>query len=127
MKRVSVLSRMELTTQQAHRRLTLDLSHTLHTVVSSQDRVGRSVDTVSTLVVAPHVPSKDTVADGLAAVSSQHGVGSRVVSRSLPLVDEAGSGSVSGTVADEDWERASEIRISSETCRKAKTNRTHPW
>ena len=105
MKRVSFPSRIDVTTLQVKRELTLDLSHTLHTVVSGQDRVGRSVDTVSSPVLTPHVPTEDTVTDGLSDVSTQHGVSGGSVLRSLLLVDEAGPGSVSGTVADEDYKR----------------------
>jgi len=96
-----------VTTLQVKRELTLDLSHTLHTVVSGQDRVGRSVDTVSSPVLTPHVPTEDTVTDGLADVSTQHGVSGGSVLRGLLLVNEAGSSSVSGTVADEDCKEES--------------------
>lgn len=57
-------------------RLTLNLGHSLHTVVGSQNRVGLAVNPVPSLVLVPHVCSQDTVADGLADVSSKHGLSS---------------------------------------------------
>jgi hypothetical protein len=98
--------------------LTLVLGHTLHTIVGSQYRVGRSVDSVPSLVFAPHVPTEDTVTDGLADVSTQHGVGGGSVLGSLVLVNEAGSGSVSGTVTDEDCGTMSQGRVIFETVKK---------
>lgn len=57
-------------------RLTLNLGHSLHTVVSGNNRVGLAVNPVPSLVLVPHVCSQDTVADGLADVSSKHGLSS---------------------------------------------------
>jgi hypothetical protein len=57
-------------------RLTLNLGHSLHTVVSGNNRVGLAVNPVPSLVLVPHICSQDTVADGLADVSSKHGLSS---------------------------------------------------
>jgi len=54
----------------------LNLGHSLHTVVSGNNRVGLAVNPVPSLVLVPHVCSQDTVADGLADVSSKHGLSS---------------------------------------------------
>jgi hypothetical protein len=96
----------------------LDFSHTLHTVIGSDDRVGLTVNPVTSLVVVPHVGPEDQVTDGLPNVSSQHGNSRGTVTRSLALVDETGSSGVSSTITDEDHGRRNgSLRVGTEVGR----------
>lgn len=80
----------------------LVLSHPAHSVVGSEDRVGRTVLLVSLLVVVPHVPPQPTVTNGLQDVAGHHAIRGSLVPRCLAFDSREGSNDVTHTVGNED-------------------------